>query len=382
MLPVSLLSILDCPISFLSCVRCCLYLYYPFLIVLSVFFLVSDVACISIIHSWLSHQFLFCVRCCLYLYYPFLITPSVFFLMSAVAYISIIHSWLSHQFSFLCQMVPVSIIHSWLSHQFSFLCQMLPVSLLSILDCPISFLSCVRCCLYLYYPFLIVLSVFFLVSDVACISIIHSWLSHQFFLCQMLSVSLLSILDYPISFLSYVSCCLYLYYPFLIVPSVFVLMSDGACVYYPFLIVSSVFFLVSDVACISIIHSWLSHQFSFLCQMLPVSLLSILDCPISFLSCVRCCLYLYYPFLIVLSVFFLVSDVACISIIHSWLSHQFPFLVRCCLYLYYPLFFFFPSPRQENTVYWVLTLRACPFCTAKCKSYIQLKTEWTYLHLG
>jgi hypothetical protein len=198
----------------------------------------------------------------------------------------------AHHFIFLCcffllclYVACISIIHSWLSHQFSFLCQMLPVSLLSILDCPISFLSCVRCCLYLYYPFLIVPSVFFLMSDVACISIIHSWLSHQFsFLCKMLPVSLLSILDCPISFLSCVRCCLYLYYPFLIVPSVF--------------------FLVSDVACISIIHSWLSHQFPFLCQMLPVSLLSILDCRISFLSCVRCCLYLYYPLLIVPSVCF------------------------------------------------------------------------------
>jgi hypothetical protein len=200
----------------------------------------------------------------------------------------------AHHFIFLCcffllclYVACISIIHSWLSHQFSFLCQMLPVSLLSILDCPISFLSCVRCCLYLYDPFLIVPSVSLLVSDVACISIIHSWLSHQFsFLCQMLPVSLLSILDCPISFLSCVRCCLYLYYPFLIVPSVF--------------------FLVSDVACISIIHSWLSHQFPCLCKMLPVSLLSILDCPISFLSCVRCCLYLYYPFLIVPSVSLLV----------------------------------------------------------------------------
>jgi hypothetical protein len=40
------------------------------------------------------------------------------------------------------------------------------------------------------------------------------------------------------------------------------------------------------------------------------------------------------------------------------------------------------SSRQENTLYWVLTLRPCPFCTVKSKSYIQLKTEWTQLHLG
>jgi hypothetical protein len=40
------------------------------------------------------------------------------------------------------------------------------------------------------------------------------------------------------------------------------------------------------------------------------------------------------------------------------------------------------SSRQKNTLYWVLTLRACSFCTVKSKSYIQLKTEWTYLHLG
>ena len=31
------------------------------------------------------------------------------------------------------------------------------------------------------------------------------------------------------------------------------------------------------------------------------------------------------------------------------------------------------SFRQENTLYWALTLRACPFCTVKSKSYIQLK---------
>jgi hypothetical protein len=42
----------------------------------------------------------------------------------------------------------------------------------------------------------------------------------------------------------------------------------------------------------------------------------------------------------------------------------------------------YSSSRQENTLYWVLTLRACPFCTVKSKSYIQLKTEWTNLHLG
>jgi hypothetical protein len=28
------------------------------------------------------------------------------------------------------------------------------------------------------------------------------------------------------------------------------------------------------------------------------------------------------------------------------------------------------SSRQENILYWVLTLRACPFCTVKSKSYI------------
>jgi hypothetical protein len=39
------------------------------------------------------------------------------------------------------------------------------------------------------------------------------------------------------------------------------------------------------------------------------------------------------------------------------------------------------SSRQQNTLYWVLTLRACPFCTAKSKSYIQLKTEWTYFKI-
>jgi hypothetical protein len=57
------------------------------------------------------------------------------------------------------------------------------------------------------------------------------------------------------------------------------------------------------------------------------------------------------------------------------------FISKCCksnmgLIVFFFFFFFYPSGK-----YWVLTLRACPFCTAKSKSYIQLKTEWAYLHL-
>ena len=59
----------------------------------------------------------------------------------------------------------------------------------------------------------------------------------------------------------------------------------------------------------------------------------------------------------------------------TYVSSEYVNLHRCfvCTCSHIHVFFFFSS--AEYSILSVVTLRACPFCTAKSKSYIQLKTE-------
>jgi hypothetical protein len=142
---------------------------------------------------------------------------------------------------------------SLVAHLFSFLC------------CVFCFLClcsvcCAQCCL--------------------CLCIVHSWLSLQFsMLCFLLSLSLFCVLCpmLPVS----------LYCPFLIAPSVFYVAFFAFFVF--------VLCVVPNVACVFV--------------------LSILDCPFSFLCCIFC-------FLCLCSVC-CAQCCLCLCIVHSWLSLQF-----------------------------------------------------------
>ena len=130
---------------------------------------------------------------------PFLIAPSV---VSNV-YLQclwIVHSWLLLQLSltFIYQCLWMS-VHSWLPLQFSLTFIYNVSGWVSILDCPFSCLYCLFT-MSLDCPFLIAPSGF---SNIylQCLWIVHSWLLLQVSLTFIYSVSGLSILDCPFSFL-------------------------------------------------------------------------------------------------------------------------------------------------------------------------------------
>ena len=276
---VSGLSILDCPYSFLSRLFMLpLSLYCPFLIAPTVFPL-------SLTRLFMLPLSLDC---------PFLIAPTVCSHVYLCCHcLCIVHSWLPLQF-------PLTFIYVAI------------VSVLSVLDCPYSFLSRLFMLpLSLDCPFLIASTVSsHLYLCCHCLLIVHSWLPLQFsltFICVAI-VSGLFILDCPYSFLWRLFMLpLSLYCPFLIAPTV-----------------SSHVYLCCH--CLLIVHSWLPLQFPLtFIYVAIVSRLSILDCPYSFLS--RLCmlpLSLDCSFLIAPTVFSHVYLCChCLWIVHYWLPLQF-----------------------------------------------------------